>query len=175
MRTAGQLAVGEGCHSGGVLVEIPIGDGTTPGNKDSATPRQCHLRIGFHRESVIGPMDYGRISAPALLQGDNEFTAHWAVHGGISHPPIVGQGMMIMGKLSIAAVITAAVFLLAEPALAAAVTPDNCHDGGGETTAVLFPNDPTKAICTCVGGFYRDQSVYGIIELVDGQLITCMM
>ncbi|WP_306360415.1 hypothetical protein [Nocardia sp. CC227C] len=60
---------------------------------------------------------------------------------------------------------------------AAAVTPQQCEqESDGEVRWVLKPDDPTKAVCTCRGGFYDGQDVFGphvIVVAGAPMAITC--
>ncbi|MEV6099369.1 hypothetical protein [Nocardia sp. NPDC051981] len=61
---------------------------------------------------------------------------------------------------------------------ASAVTPAQCEkESNGKVVGHLDPNDSSKAICTCKGGFYDGQEVYGATIIYVGQYpypVTCV-
>lgn len=61
---------------------------------------------------------------------------------------------------------------------ASAVTPEQCEkESTGKVAGHLDPHDSSKAICTCEGGFYDGQEVYGATILFIGQYpypVTCV-
>lgn len=61
---------------------------------------------------------------------------------------------------------------------ASAVTPEQCEkESTGKVVGHLDPHDSSKAICTCEGGFYGGQEVYGATILFIGQYpypVTCV-
>ncbi|MFF0488435.1 hypothetical protein ACFYTQ_05365 [Nocardia sp. NPDC004068] len=86
---------------------------------------------------------------------------------------------MKRGFISRVAVIaaTAAVGLWLAAGPAGAVTPAQCEkEGGGEVDVVLDPGTNYTAVCTCKGGFYTGQEVFGphIYHIGDTPMpITC--
>ncbi|MBF6133528.1 hypothetical protein IU501_11005 [Nocardia otitidiscaviarum] len=92
------------------------------------------------------------------------------------------RGKTVLHNIIRVTVFIAAVFagiaLSAGPA--AAVTPQQCEqESNGRVDWVLDPSDPsgTTAVCTCKGGFYNGQQVFGphvIVVAGAPRAVTCV-
>lgn len=77
-------------------------------------------------------------------------------------------------RIAVTSLTVGAIVVCLGAGTAEAVRPYDCGHAGGEIITVRDPDVPGSAICTCKGGFYDGQTVFGSFPTPEGW-ITCIM